>query len=117
MGPDPTPAPYAPMPSHAGGKVCRRCQGDIWRWSPGPCYVIAVCDGCYEVTLPPGAFLFDSGMDYMARAEELVSMLKERRAAQTSPARQIAQPTENWPRGALTACSGAANVCNESARL
>ena len=91
------------MPEGPGGGTCRRCRGDIWRWSPGPCYVIAVCDGCYEVTLPPGAFLFDSGMNYMARAEELVGMLKQRRAAQTSPARQIAQSAGNEPRGALTA--------------
>ncbi len=91
------------MPDHPGGKTCRRCQGDIWRWAPGPGYVVTCCDGCLEITLPPGAFLFDSGMNYMARAEELRDYLVGRRAVLTSPPRQIAQPAEAEPHGALVA--------------
>lgn len=101
MGRDPVPVPYDPMPSHGCGKHCRRCQGELWRWEPGPGYLITVCDGCLEVTLPPGAQLFDSVRGFMARAEELRSFLEGRRGSLTATSRSIAQPSRGEPHGAL----------------
>jgi len=102
--------PYQPMPSHAEGGICRRCFGGLWCWQPGAGYKITVCDGCLEVTLPPGAGLFDSGQDYLARAEELRAMLAGRRGTLISRPRLIAQPSEEKPHGAHMDENAAARV-------
>lgn len=68
-----------PMPAEPSGPRCRKCAGALWRWEAGPSYPITVCDRCLEVTLPPFAMLFDSGKQYLDRAEELRAMLAARR--------------------------------------
>ena len=61
---------------------CLRCQRETWQWNAGTAfapYFITVCDGCLEITMPPSASLFDSGAEYMRRAEELRAMLAQGR--------------------------------------
>jgi hypothetical protein len=100
---------YSTPPNVPSGRVCRRCGGALWVWEPGPNYPIAVCDGCLEVTLPPGAMLFDSGHQYAGAAEELRAVLAKARGRET-PGRLFAgaavlltssQPADCAPAGGL----------------
>jgi hypothetical protein len=100
--------PDLPKPDAPSGRQCRFCRGALWVWEPGPRYPITVCDGCFEVTLPYGFQLFDSGKNYFRRAEELVAHLKLRApglrdmtglgdCASPLPAPRVALPASSAP--------------------
>lgn len=91
------------LPPEPTGRRCRRCCGNLWTWEPGPRYPVTVCDGCLEVTLPAFAGLFDSGAEYLGRAEDLRAFLAKREALRVSdmPAIAGSAPALTGPQGAL----------------